>query len=143
MAAAKKKRFEFATVERRFTAVYAVAVLVFLVAPLLVIIPLSFNAEPYFSFTSKMLSLDPAGFSLRWYRDILENPQWLQAIANSLIIAISTPVPLFDQLRPRVEEKDKAAKYLADLRQRLQALAAGGYQNSLLGNYSVLTLREP
>ena len=87
MAAAKKK-FEWATVEKRFNAAYAIAVLFFLVAPLIVIIPLSFNAEPYFSFTSKMLSLNPQGFSLRWYQDIIDNPQWLQAIANSLIIAI-------------------------------------------------------
>ena len=86
--AAPKKRLTWATVEKRFGAAYAFAVLIFLVAPLLVIIPLSFNAEPYFSFTSKMMSLSPDGFSLRWYRDILENPQWLQAIGNSLIIAI-------------------------------------------------------
>jgi len=61
---------------------------------------------------------------------------------TSLIIAISTPAPLFDGLRPRVEEKADARKYLVDLRRQLQALAAGGYQNSLLGGYSVLTLRE-
>ena len=29
--------------------------------------------EPYFTFTPDMLSLAPEGFSLRWYRDILEN----------------------------------------------------------------------
>jgi putative spermidine/putrescine transport system permease protein len=32
-----------------------------------VVIPLSFNAEPYFTFTEKMLSFDPEGYSLRWY----------------------------------------------------------------------------
>src|ERR1700687_1476078 len=83
-----KKRFEWATVEKRVNAACAIAVLFFLVAPLIVIVPLSFNAEPYFSFTSKMLTLNPEGFSLRWYQDIIENPQWLQAIGNSLIIAI-------------------------------------------------------
>ncbi len=86
--AAAKRRFEWATIEKRFNAAYAIAVLFFLVAPLIVIIPLSFNAEPYFSFTTKMLTLNPEGFSLRWYQDIVENPQWLQAIGNSLIIAI-------------------------------------------------------
>ena len=87
MAAAKKK-FTWETVEKRFSAAFAFAVLFFLMAPLIVIIPLSFNAEPYFSFTSKMLTLNPQGFSLRWYQDIVDNPQWLQAIGNSLIIAI-------------------------------------------------------
>jgi putative spermidine/putrescine transport system permease protein len=69
---------------------YAYLVLAFLVAPLIVIIPLSFNAEPYFTFTSKMLSLDPDGFSLRWYRDIIDNPQWLEAIGNSVVIALAS-----------------------------------------------------
>lgn len=71
---------------------YAYLVLAFLVAPLIVIIPLSFNAEPYFTFTSKMLSLDPDGFSLRWYRDIIDNPQWLEAIGNSVIIALASTI---------------------------------------------------
>lgn len=92
MAAVKKTKFEWAMVEKRFSAAYAIGVLFFLIAPLVVIIPLSFNAEPFFSFTSKMLTLDPSGFSLRWYRDIVENPQWLQAIANSIIIAVSATV---------------------------------------------------
>ena len=69
---------------------FAYLVLAFLIAPLIVIVPLSFNAEPYFTFTSKMLSLNPEGFSLRWYRDIVENPQWGEAIVNSLIIAIAS-----------------------------------------------------
>jgi putative spermidine/putrescine transport system permease protein len=58
----------------------------FLIAPILVIIPLSFNAEPYFTFTPAMLSLDPNGFSLRWYQDILANAQWMRAIRNSFVI---------------------------------------------------------
>jgi putative spermidine/putrescine transport system permease protein len=67
-------------------------VLAFLIAPILVIVPLSFNAEPYFTFTPKMLGLDPEAFSLRWYRDIFENQQWLQAVRNSLVIGISATV---------------------------------------------------
>ena len=38
---------------------------------MLVIIPLSFNAQPYFTFTQKMLALDPEGYSLRWYDFLL------------------------------------------------------------------------
>jgi putative spermidine/putrescine transport system permease protein len=44
-----------------------IAVFVFLMAPILIVIPLSFNIEPYFSFTKKMLELDPTGYSMRWY----------------------------------------------------------------------------
>jgi len=77
-------------VEGFFSRGFAYLVLAFLIAPLLVIVPLSFNAEPYFTFTSKMLTLDPDGFSLRWYQDIIDNPQWGEAIVNSLIIAIAS-----------------------------------------------------
>ncbi len=64
----------------------------FLVGPLFVIIPLSFNAEPYFSFTQKMLTLDPEGFSLRWYQDFFTSEAWLHSIKNSIIIAIASTI---------------------------------------------------
>lgn len=61
-------------------------VLFFLMAPIVVLIPLSFNAEPYFTFTPGMLSLDADAFSLRWYQDIIRNPQWIHSIKNSVVI---------------------------------------------------------
>lgn len=60
--------------------------LVFLVAPLLVIVPLSFNAEPFFTFTPAMMAMESEGYSLRWYRAILEDGVWRQALVNSLIV---------------------------------------------------------
>lgn len=83
-----KSRFGASFLEAAMNKWFAIAVLFFLLAPMFVVIPLSFNAEPYFSFTPKMLSLDPEGFSLRWYRDIIENPQWGEAMKNSVIIAL-------------------------------------------------------
>ncbi len=85
-----RKTFDWGRVQNGAAKAYAIGVLVFLIAPLVVIIPLSFNAEPYFTFTSEMLSLNPDGFSLRWYRDIVENPQWLEAIGNSVMIALAS-----------------------------------------------------
>lgn len=61
----------------------------FLLAPILVIVPLGFNAEPYFTFTDGMLRLDPEAYSLRWYRQVLGDPQWTRALANSLIIGVA------------------------------------------------------
>ena len=61
----------------------------FLVAPILVIVPLSFNAEPYFTFTEGMLRLDPEAYSLRWYRQIVENETWARALGNSLLIGVA------------------------------------------------------
>ena len=59
----------------------------FLIAPLVVIVPLSFNSVPYFTFTPEMLSLDPSGYSLRWYTDFFTNLNWQGAVKNSVIIA--------------------------------------------------------
>jgi putative spermidine/putrescine transport system permease protein len=81
-------------------------VFLFLIAPILIIIPLSFNAEPYFTFTPKMLALSPDGYSMRWYdllltfgmqapdvardsswwADAWENAAWIKAAKNSVII---------------------------------------------------------
>ena len=43
----------------------------FLIAPLFVIFPLSFNAEEFLSFSEGMKNLDPDAFSLRWYKDMI------------------------------------------------------------------------
>ncbi len=62
----------------------------FLIAPLFVIFPLSFNAEEFLSFSEGMKNLDPDAFSLRWYKDMIygtKNP-WGLAAKNSFIIAI-------------------------------------------------------
>lgn len=62
-------------------------ILLFLIAPILVVMPLSFNAEPYFSFTPGMLTFDPDAYSIRWYEDILNNKQWIHSAKNSVIVA--------------------------------------------------------
>ena len=81
-------------------------IFLFLIAPILIVFPLSFNKEPYFSFTQGMLALNPEAFSIRWYIDILHNgmidplaivgwwtdlwsnSQWIRSIKNSFIIGI-------------------------------------------------------
>ncbi len=60
----------------------------FLIAPIVIIIPLSFNAVPFFTFTPEMLSLDPAGYSTKWYQDFFASLNWLGAVKNSFIIAV-------------------------------------------------------
>ncbi|UZE26057.1 ABC transporter permease [Pseudomonas sp. B21-056] len=71
---------------------FALLVLLFLVVPILVIIPLSFNVEPYFSFTTDMLHLDPEAFSLRWYRQLVNDPLWILSIKNSFLVAAGATV---------------------------------------------------
>jgi putative spermidine/putrescine transport system permease protein len=87
-------------------------IFLFLIAPILIIIPLSFNAEPYFTFTEKMLSFDPTGYSLRWYdllltfgmqapdvardgswwADAWNNATWVKVAKNSLIIGFFSTI---------------------------------------------------
>ena len=58
-------------------------IFLFLIAPIIVIIPLSFNSEPYFTYPM-------AGYSMRWYEVIFgDSPQsilWQRSIFNSVII---------------------------------------------------------
>jgi len=63
------------------------AVFVFLITPILVVLPLSFNAQDFFTFTPEMLRLDPEGYSLKHYRDFFTNNEWQRSFKNSLIIA--------------------------------------------------------
>ena len=59
----------------------------FLITPIVVVMPLSFNAEDFFTFTPEMLRLDPEGYSLKHYRDFFTNDDWQQAMWNSIAIA--------------------------------------------------------
>jgi len=65
--------------------VFSALVLLFLIAPILVVIPLSFNSEPFFTFPL-------AGLSWRWYADLFGNPRWRDSISNSLVVAVATTI---------------------------------------------------
>jgi putative spermidine/putrescine transport system permease protein len=87
-------------------------IFLFLMAPILIVIPLSFNAEPYFTFTQKMMSLDPTGYSTRWYdllltfgmeqpdavrdstwwADVWNNAAWVRAAKNSVVIGFFSTI---------------------------------------------------
>ncbi len=68
----------------------------FLIIPILVIFPLSFNAQPYFSFTPEMLSFDPSGYTTKWYEEFFSSSNWQSAVRNSLFIAVfSTLIATF------------------------------------------------
>jgi putative spermidine/putrescine transport system permease protein len=64
-------------------ATLCVAVLFFLVAPILAIAPLSFNNEPYFTYPIR-------SYSLRWYQAFFLTPNWQLALRNSVIVASAT-----------------------------------------------------
>ena len=59
----------------------------FLIAPIVVIIPLSFNAQDFFTFTPEMLALKPEGYSLKHYEDFMTSHDWQSSLWNSVRIA--------------------------------------------------------
>ncbi|CAD5378711.1 Spermidine Putrescine ABC transporter permease component potC (TC_3.A.1.11.1) [Pseudomonas sp. OF001] len=60
-------------------------ILLFLILPVLVIVPLSFNSGTFLVYPLQ-------GFSLRWYEEFFTTAEWLRALKNSLIIAPAATV---------------------------------------------------
>ena len=70
--------------------VFCLLVFLFLLAPILVVIPLSFSSSTFFSYPVP-------GWSLKWYDAFFSSPAWRSAISNSFIVgltstAIATPL---------------------------------------------------
>jgi ABC-type spermidine/putrescine transport system permease subunit II len=69
----------------RFVAFMGLAALAFLVLPLLIVVPMSFSS-------ARSLSFPPPGFSWRWYEGFFGDPRWMEALWNSLTIALISSV---------------------------------------------------
>lgn len=65
------------------------AIFFFLMAPIIVIIPLGFNSIPFFTYPME-------GFSFRWYGEIFGDSPisnlWQRSIVNSVIVAVSATI---------------------------------------------------
>ena len=64
---------------------FCAGVLLFLILPILAIVPLSFNEAAF-------LTYPIPGWSLRWFRAFLNSDMWLLSVKNSLIVAFATTV---------------------------------------------------
>jgi putative spermidine/putrescine transport system permease protein len=63
------------------TLIFTALVLIFLMAPIIAIMPLSFNSESFFSYPMP-------GLSLKWYRQFFgADPRWMSALRVSLTVA--------------------------------------------------------
>ena len=65
--------------------VFVVLVLLFLISPILAVMPLSFNSESFFTYPMP-------GYSLKWYEDFFFNPRWSGAVKMSFLVAIATTI---------------------------------------------------
>ncbi|MEO5765978.1 MAG: ABC transporter permease [Casimicrobiaceae bacterium] len=76
--------------------VYCACVFLFLIVPIVTVVPLSFSSDSF-------LIYPIPSFSLRWYEDFFTSPHWLPALMNSLLVAaattlIATPLGTFAAL---------------------------------------------
>ena len=78
---------------------YCGLVFFFLIAPIFVILPLSFSSSPFFEFTREFMNFEPEAWTLRWYRQMVGiasvgdttvvSNKWMLGTRNSFIIGIS------------------------------------------------------
>ena len=59
------------------------AVLLYLVLPILIVVPMSFSS-------ARFLTFPPPSLSLRWYQEYIGNPAWMQATLVTLTVAVCT-----------------------------------------------------
>ncbi|HVK91951.1 MAG TPA: ABC transporter permease, partial [Mycoplana sp.] len=71
--------------QRVLLGLFCLLVAVLLLAPTLVVIPMSFNGN-------KSLAFPPVGFSWQWYDNFFTNPDWTTSFTNSLMIALIVAV---------------------------------------------------
>ena len=50
---------------------YCALVFFFLIAPIFVVLPLSFSSSPFFEFTKEFMSFEAEAYSLKWYKQML------------------------------------------------------------------------
>ena len=79
--AVKPSERPYETVGSGAIAAVALAVLIFLVLPIMVVVPMSFSS-------AEALTFPPPGFSFRWYESFFGDARWLQAARTSLLVAV-------------------------------------------------------
>ena len=61
---------------------FVLIALLWLIIPVLIVIPMSFSS-------ARFLAFPPPGWSLRWYQAFLGSPEWMAAARTSLIVAVA------------------------------------------------------
>lgn len=108
----------------------ALVVLAILLLPLIIIVPSSFDS-------SQSLGWPPKGFTTGWYEQVVQDPQWTDAIRKSLVVGLGTAVistaiglvlaRIADQMRSRTARSLLQAVVYAPLIVPVILLAVGIY----------------
>lgn len=70
---------------RSILAAIGIAGLLFLTAPLAIVIPMSFSSE-------SVLTFPPSDLSLRWYEAFLGDTRWMDAMRTSAVLALISSI---------------------------------------------------
>lgn len=70
---------------RRFTWVIVILVLFFLMAPVLVVIPMAFSKSAFLEFP-------PPGWSTEWFKEFFSDPTWMEALWLSVRVGIGATI---------------------------------------------------
>jgi len=71
------------SLSRRLVGALAVATLLFICLPVAIVVPMSFSA-------ATSLEFPPPAFSLRWYDSFFSDLRWMQALRNSIVVALAS-----------------------------------------------------
>jgi putative spermidine/putrescine transport system permease protein len=69
----------------RLNAMFGWLVLVFLAAPIALVLVLSFSQDKY-------ITVLVSGWTLDWYAEFINSPRWMAALTNSLIVGVASTV---------------------------------------------------
>lgn len=66
---------------RAFLGLIAIGIAIYLLMPVIVIIPMSWSESPYLSFP-------PEGFTFQWYEKFFKDTAWMSSLGNSLVVGL-------------------------------------------------------
>lgn len=72
-------------ISRNLLRIFGVCMCIFMIVPLLAVVPISFSSGNF-------LSYPMPGFSLKWYEKIFSDGPWMKALTTSLIVGVSATV---------------------------------------------------
>lgn len=125
---------------RKPVALYCLSalILVFLVTPILIVIPMSFTE-------STLLKFPPQGFSLQWYEKFFHDKQWVNGAVVSLKAALGTTVLAVTLgtmgaigISKKVMRKSKWAKLIMQLPMMLPAVIVAVSMYLVFGRFRII-----
>ena len=73
------------TIWQALRVIMTVLLVIFLIAPMIIVLIISFSSAPFLAFP-------PPGFSLQWYRKLFGDPAWVASLTASIEIVVPTGI---------------------------------------------------